>query len=47
MLYAVRSVLADKPITAQVAGVVNSRLITSGSRHVFTALVQSSISRGS
>jgi uncharacterized membrane-anchored protein len=39
MRYAVRSVLADKPITAQVAGVVNSRLITSGSRHVLTAQI--------
>src|SRR5215207_7656777 len=39
MRYAVRSVLADKPTTAHVAGVVNSRLITSGSRHVLTARI--------
>src|SRR5829696_9939992 len=39
MRYAVRSVLADKPTTAHVAGVVNSRWITSGSRHVLTAQI--------
>src|SRR5215208_4806131 len=39
MRYAVRSVLADKPTTAHVAGVVNSRLITWGSRHVLTAQI--------
>ena len=39
MRYAVRSVLADKPTTAHVAGVVNNRLITSGSRHVRTAQI--------
>jgi hypothetical protein len=39
MLYAVRLVLADKPTTAQVAGVVSNRLITSGSRHVLTAQI--------
>jgi uncharacterized membrane-anchored protein len=41
----VRSVLADKPITAQVAGVVNSRLITSGSRHVLTAQILADLAR--
>jgi len=39
MLYAVRLVLADNPTTAQVAGVVNNRLINSGSRHVLTAQI--------
>jgi GNAT superfamily N-acetyltransferase len=39
MPYAVRSVLVDRPTTAQVAGVVNSRLITPGSRHVVTAQI--------
>jgi hypothetical protein len=39
MLYAVRLVLADKPTTAQVAGVVNRRLITVGSRHVVIAQI--------
>src|SRR5215211_5943026 len=39
MRYAVRSVLADKPTTAHVAGVVRSRSITRGSRHVFTAQI--------
>jgi hypothetical protein len=39
MLYAVRVSLADKPTTAQVAGVVNKRLITSGSRHVLTTQI--------
>jgi hypothetical protein len=39
MPYAVRSVLADKPTTAQVAGVVNSRLITAESSHVVTAQI--------
>jgi hypothetical protein len=39
MLYAMRSVLADKPTTAQVAGLVNNRLITSGSHHVPTAQI--------
>src|SRR5215212_2882739 len=39
MRYAVRSVLADKPTTAHVVGVVNSRLITWGSRHVLTAQI--------
>jgi GNAT superfamily N-acetyltransferase len=32
-------VLPDKPTTAQVAGVVNNRLITSGSFHVVTAQI--------
>jgi hypothetical protein len=39
MLYAVRVSLADKPTTAQVAGAVNKRLITSGSRHVLTTQI--------
>src|SRR5688572_10797222 len=37
MLYAVLLVLADKPTTAHVAGVVSKRLITSESRHVLMA----------
>jgi GNAT superfamily N-acetyltransferase len=39
MPYAVRSVLPDNPTTAQVAGVLNSRLITSRSCQIVTARI--------